>query len=154
MSHTIVFCHNHYEDDPITIIKEVLSMSLKNHVTGNGLCVKFQPSFKRKLQWREFTLTVSRTLTLKKCVIVVLLDLLAVFDNIDILIPRHECFFHINGNALKWLKSSLSIDLNVCLSMDMFHQNLSLYLEPLMGPSWLPFYLLCIFSPFVLSLMD
>ncbi len=95
------------------VIEKVSAIQLVDHLVGNGLCEKFQSSYKELHSTETALLRVSNDIlcALDKghAVLLVLLDLSAAFDTLDheILIKRLEERCGVTGNALKWFRDYL-----------------------------------------------
>ena len=93
--------------------KEVPSR-LTDHLEENNLLEIFQPAYKKGHN-TETALTqihsdLLRAIDDNACVILVLLDPTAAFDtvNYQILLTRLKCRYGVKGNALAWMRSYLS----------------------------------------------
>ena len=95
-------------------MEKVVAARLNQHLENNNLHGIFQSAYKAGHS-TETALTrihndILRSINNIECVILVLLDLSAVFDTVDhtILLTRLNHRFAIRGKALTWLRSYLS----------------------------------------------
>ena len=96
------------------IIEKVVAARLKGHLSSNHLWEKTQSAY-RECHSTETALLrvhsdITKAISLKKNVALILLDLSAAFDTIDhkILLTRLSSRFGITGSCLKWFESYLN----------------------------------------------
>ena len=94
------------------LIEKVVATRLFDHMTTNGLHECLQSSYK-KYHSTETALTcihddILRAVDEKRCVILLLLDLSAAFDTIDMLMSRLRKYIGLRDTALNWFRSYLS----------------------------------------------
>ena len=96
------------------LIERAVANQLLDHINKNSLDVKFQSAYKKFHSTETALIRVQNDLLMamdgKKISILVLLDLSAAFDTVDIciLLERLQTCFGITGTVLSWFRSYLS----------------------------------------------
>ena len=114
--------HQHYRNfRPISnltflskVIEKVVALQLIDYIDSYDLCEMFQSAYRSNHSTETALIRVSNDIALsidsQKSVVLVLLDLLAAFDNVDhfFLLSRLSARFGICDHALNWLRPYLS----------------------------------------------
>ena len=96
------------------MIERAVAVQLMSYIDDNHLGEVFQSAYKKKHSTKTALLKVQDDILMaldnRRTVVLLLLDLSAVFDTVDhsVLLYRLENRFNIRDKALSWFKSSLS----------------------------------------------